>query len=43
MVQNLVAVFSLLIGAAGLMLSYAGHRQKVRQDEQERRRLRTNS
>ncbi|MER7477453.1 hypothetical protein ABTX60_07320 [Streptomyces sp. NPDC126510] len=36
MVQNLVAVFSLLIGTAGLLLSYAGHRQKVRQDAQER-------
>ncbi|MFJ1973957.1 hypothetical protein ACIO93_35535 [Streptomyces sp. NPDC087903] len=35
MVQNLVAVFSLLIGLVGLMLSYAGHRQKVRQDVQE--------
>jgi hypothetical protein len=35
MVQNLFAVFSLLIGAAGLLLTYAGHRQKVRQDAQE--------
>ncbi|GGQ33086.1 hypothetical protein [Streptomyces roseolilacinus] len=35
MVQNLVAVFSLLIGLAGLTLSYAAHRQKVRQDRQE--------
>ncbi|MFC9679012.1 hypothetical protein [Streptomyces sp. NPDC056948] len=36
MVQNLVAVFSLLIGTAGLLLSYAGHRQKTRQDAQDR-------
>ncbi|MFE2543592.1 hypothetical protein [Actinacidiphila glaucinigra] len=35
MVQNLVAVFSLLIGLAGLTLSYMAHRQTVRQDEQE--------
>ncbi|WP_406364569.1 hypothetical protein [Streptomyces sp. NBC_00645] len=35
MVKNLVAVFSTLIGLAGLMLSYAGHRQKVRQEAQE--------
>ncbi|MDF3149219.1 hypothetical protein, partial [Streptomyces sp. T21Q-yed] len=35
MVQNLVAVFSTLIGLAGLVLSYAGHRQKVRQEAQE--------
>ncbi|WKU48050.1 hypothetical protein Q3V23_30560 [Streptomyces sp. VNUA116] len=35
MVQNLVAVFSLLIGLAGLTLSYATHRQKVREEEQE--------
>lgn len=35
MVQNLIAVFSLLIGLAGLTVSYAAHRQKVRQDRQE--------
>jgi hypothetical protein len=35
MVQNLLAVLSLLIGTSGLMLSYAGHRQKVRQDTHE--------
>lgn len=33
--QNLIAVFSLLIGLAGLTLSYMGHRQKVRQETQE--------
>jgi hypothetical protein len=32
MVQNIFAVFSLMIGTAGLLLTYAGHRQKVRQD-----------
>ncbi|MEU9158130.1 hypothetical protein AB0D59_48295 [Streptomyces sp. NPDC048417] len=35
MVQNLIAAFSLLIGMAGLTLSYAAHRQKVRQESQE--------
>ncbi|MFF0204242.1 hypothetical protein [Streptomyces sp. NPDC005017] len=38
MVQNLVAVFSLLVGLAGLALSYAGHRQKVRQERESTRR-----
>ncbi|WP_371664747.1 hypothetical protein [Streptomyces sp. NBC_00280] len=38
MVKNLVAVFSTLIGLVGLMLSYAGHRQKVRQEAQENAR-----
>ncbi|MFE0647562.1 hypothetical protein ACFVZH_03090 [Streptomyces sp. NPDC059534] len=35
MVQNLVAVFSLLTGLVGLTLSYAAHRQKVREGRQE--------
>ncbi|WP_208637204.1 hypothetical protein, partial [Streptomyces swartbergensis] len=35
MLQNLMAVFSLLVGLAGLTLSYAAHRQKVRQEGQE--------
>lgn len=35
MVQNLVAVFSLLTGLVGLTLSYAAHRQKVRENRQE--------
>lgn len=35
MVQNLVAVFSLLTGLVGLALSYAAHRQKVREGRQE--------
>ncbi|MFD8237402.1 hypothetical protein ACFV20_36715 [Streptomyces sp. NPDC059696] len=35
MVQNIFGVFSLLIGTAGLLLTYAGHRQKVRQEAQE--------
>ncbi|MER7955355.1 hypothetical protein [Streptomyces sp. NPDC096030] len=35
MVQTLVAVFSLLTGMVGLTLSYAAHRQKVREGRQE--------
>ncbi|WP_058043881.1 hypothetical protein [Streptomyces roseifaciens] len=35
MVQNLIAVFSLLTGLVGLTLSYAAHRQKVREGRQE--------
>ena len=35
MLQNLVAVLSLLVGLAGLTLSFAAHRQKVRQEGRE--------
>ncbi|QEV49442.1 hypothetical protein CP980_34250 [Streptomyces vinaceus] len=35
MVQNLVAVFSLLIGLGGLTLSFMDHRRKIRQEAQE--------
>ncbi|MFJ9819693.1 hypothetical protein ACIRU3_31410 [Streptomyces sp. NPDC101151] len=40
MVQNLIAAFSLLIGLAGLTLTYAAHRQKGRQDSQTELKLR---
>jgi hypothetical protein len=38
MVQNLVAAFSLLIGLAGLTLTYASHRQKFQRDREQERR-----
>jgi hypothetical protein len=34
MVQNLIAVFSLLIGLGGLSVTYAAHRHKVRQESE---------